>query len=160
VHPLGKLTRGRDVTNQAHKLVPIPPPTSESSFPLAPSRSIVPATFFDHKFPKKPKAVSLYHIKMEGHEFSLSAMSQLVDRSQTRFIAEAIYFLALAWRSKPAELKELVDSLTKAWEQDVLNGEASPHGFLAAIRPVDLGMVLNRIRGIKVQGRGFEKNEE
>jgi hypothetical protein len=138
-------------------LVPVSPHTPESSFPPVSNRSILPDTIFDLNFGKKPLSVSLYDIKMGAKEFSLSALSQLVDRSQTRFITEAIYFLARG--PKPAETKELVDSLIRSWEQDVLIGEVIEDGFLAVIRPVDLGMVLNRIRGIKVQGEGFEKHE-
>lgn len=103
-------------------------------------------------------SVSLYDIKMGGQDLvSLSALSQLVDRSQTRFIAEAIYFLARG--PKTAEIKELAAFFIRSWEQDVLTGEVNGNGFLAAIRPVDLGMVLNRIRGIKVHGTGFKKHE-
>jgi hypothetical protein len=148
---LPKLTYCRDVTDRAHTLVPVKPHTPESSFPPVLHRSVLPETIFDLRYWKKPLALSLYDLKMGAKEFNLSALSQLVDRSQTRFITEAIFLLARL--GKVEEIKELVDSLIQAWEKELLSGEVRDDGFLAGIRPVDLGMVVNRIRGIQVHTR-------
>jgi hypothetical protein len=47
-------------------------------------------------------------------------------------------------------MKEMVNSLVGRWEESMLSGDATEEGWLAAIRPIDLGMALNRIRGISV----------
>ena len=147
---LGELTCGSDVTEAANRLVPISPQIRDSSFPPVSNRSIVPTTLFDClSIGKRPLSVSLTDVKLGASELDLSALSQLVDRSQTRFIAYAIDFLARS--TGEVSIKESVGSLIKSWEENLLTGDVIDEGFRAGIRPVDLGMVLNRIRGIEVK---------
>jgi hypothetical protein len=79
----------------------------------------------------------------------LSALSQLVHTSQTRLIAEALYVLC----KTPGilNLKEMVDKMIEDWEESMLNGDGTEEGWLAAVRAIDLGMAINRIRGLRVR---------
>ena len=80
-------------------------------------------------------------------DLELSALSQLVHTSQTRLIAQAIYVLNDQGNSDT--LKNLVNTFIREWEESILNGDGG-EGWLAVVRDVDLGMAINRIRGIKV----------
>jgi hypothetical protein len=78
----------------------------------------------------------------------LSALTQLVHTSQTRLISEALYFLST--HGNPSNLKILVNDLIGDWEEGMLSGDGGEEGWLAAVRAIDLGMAINRIRGLKV----------
>lgn len=80
-------------------------------------------------------------------ELELSALNQLVHRSQTRLIASALWFLKSS--ADQGALKEEVENFVEEWEDGILNGDGD-EGWLAAIRAIDLGMAINRIRGLKV----------
>jgi len=86
-------------------------------------------------------------LSRDGPNLELDALSQLVHLSQTRLIAHALYFLA---SSGSRGMKEMVDEIIGDWEESMLNGDGGEEGWLAAVRAVDLGMAINRIRGLKV----------
>jgi hypothetical protein len=83
-----------------------------------------------------------------GPDLDLSALNQLVQTSQTRFIAEALYFLSA--EGGEGELRETVAKAVEEWEDGMLTGDGGEEGWLAAVRAIDLGMAINRIRGLKV----------
>jgi hypothetical protein len=83
-----------------------------------------------------------------GPDLELSALSQLVHTSQTRLIAQAIHFFSQA--SDQTNLRWMVDEIMGDWEESMLNGDGDEEGWLAAVRSVDLGMAINRIRGLKI----------
>jgi hypothetical protein len=43
----------------------------------------------------------------------------------------------------------MVGQLLGEWEESMLNGDGGDEGWLAYVRAVDLGMAINRIRGLK-----------
>ena len=137
------------MTKKAHSLVStLAINQSSPHFPPVPHRSIVPASIHD-RTNKRPKPRSLTIIQLAGNvDLDLSALSQLVHRSQTRFIAEAI--LSLSETEEPMTAKDMVESFIADSEENILNKDPTKEGWLAAIRPIDLGMALNRIRGINV----------
>ena len=137
------------MTKKAHSLVSTPPfNQSFSHFPPSPHRSILPASIYDPTN-KRPKPRSLTIIQLAGNaDLDLSSLSQLVHQSQTRFIAEAI--VSLSETKEPTTVKEMVESFIAGSEENLLGKDPTKEGWLAAIRPIDLGMALNRIRGIKV----------
>ena len=68
--------------------------------------------------------------------------------SQTRLVAKAIYLLAST--GEGMGMKKMVNEIIRDWEETMLNGDGGEEGWLAAVRAVDLGMAINRIRGLKV----------
>jgi hypothetical protein len=83
-----------------------------------------------------------------GPDLELLALSQLVHTSQTRLIAQAIHFLSQS--SDQTNLRWMVYEIIGDWEESMLNGDGGEEGWLAAVRSVDLGMAINRIRGLKI----------
>ena len=82
-------------------------------------------------------------------DLDLSALSQLVDTSQTRLISEALYFLSKHGRQ--GILNGIVNELIGDCEEGMLSGDGAEEGWLAAVRSIDLGMAINRIRGLRIQ---------
>ena len=80
-------------------------------------------------------------------DLDLSALNQLVHKSQTRLIANALWLLNFS--GEKGALREQVVKFVEEWEDGILNGDGE-EGWLAAIRAIDLGMAINRIRGLKV----------
>jgi len=123
---------------------------NDTPFATPPTRSIVPQTLLHPSTdrPPKPRSRIVIHLSKSGPDLELSALSQLVHTSQTRLIVQAIYFLRN--NKNQMNLKDLLNEVIGDWEESVLNGEGREEGWLAAVRAVDLGMAINRIRGLKV----------
>ena len=141
----------RDVTSEAHSLLSQTAhhlQTKDIAFPPAPTRTIIPQSLCDRseKAPR-PRSLTTIQLSKDGPNLELDALSQLVHASQTRLIAHAVYFLASRGR---VGMKEMVDEVIGDWEESMLNGDGGEEGWLAAVRGVDLGMAINRIRGLKV----------
>ena len=118
-------------------------------FPVTQKRSIIPSTLCNPADrPPKPRSLTTIQLSKSGPDLELSALSQLVHTSQTRLISQAIYFLSS--RDNQNSLKETVDQVVGEWEESMLNGDGGEEGWLAGVRAVDLGMAINRIRGLKV----------
>jgi hypothetical protein len=64
-------------------------------------------------------------------------------------ISEALYFLSK--QDRKGELNGIVNELIGDWEESMLNGDVGEEGWLAAVRSIDLGMAINRIRGLRIQ---------
>ena len=71
-----------------------------------------------------------------------------MQTSQTRFISQAIR--VLNEKTTNYELKQAVDELIAEWEERLLNGWDEEEGWLAAVRAIDVGMAVNRIKGLKI----------
>ena len=142
----------RDVTAQAHTLLSQTThhiQAKEIPFPPAPTRTIIPQSLCNRSDkPPKPRSLTTIQLSRSGPDLELDALSQLVDQSQTRLIGQAIYFLTSSGRGRG--MKEMVDEVIGDWEESMLNGDGGEEGWLAAVRGVDLGMAINRIRGLKV----------
>lgn len=140
-----------DVTEQAHSLLEKEQlQRSESTFPKAPSRSIVGRYLFDPNG-KSIKTRSKTTIQLgagDGPDIDLSALSQIMHPSQTRLISQAIR--VLNEKTTNYELKQTVHELIDNWEVSMLNGWGDEEGWLAAVRAIDVGMAVNRIRTLKI----------
>lgn len=83
----------------------------------------------------------------------LSAVSQLVDPSQTRAVAEAMVYAGRIADGKRS-LSELVEEIEKVMTESGLDGlTGTPHADLAAFRGLELAAALNRLRTLRVQQR-------
>jgi hypothetical protein len=117
-------------------------------FPEPPTRVIDPASLCDSAGPRpKPRSLTTIQISKSRPDLELSALSQLVHVSQTRFIALAISHLG-SLRERD-NLRETVNQLIEHWE-NMLNGDGGDEGWLASVRAIDLGMAVNRLRGLIV----------
>jgi len=145
-----KLT-SRDVTLEAHELLKGVSRSQSvvNKFPDIGGRPVVSRSFCD-PFDRQPRPRSLDTIQMSrsGPELDLSALSQLVHVSQTHLIAQALYYLST--ENNVLSLRRIVDQWVAQWEESMLNGDGGEEGWLAAVRAIDLGMAINRIRGLKV----------
>ncbi|MBM3321418.1 MAG: ABC-ATPase domain-containing protein [Candidatus Eisenbacteria bacterium] len=82
----------------------------------------------------------------------LSAVSQIVDASQTRAIAEAILYARGKWMNGRRSLKEILDALEAELAESGLDAlSARRAGDLAAFRPLELAAALNRLRSLRVK---------
>jgi hypothetical protein len=122
----------------------------DSMFSSPPDRSIIPSTLCNASDrPPKPRSLTTVQLSKSGPDLDLSALPQLVDTSQTRLISQALYFLSKHGRQ--GNLNAVVNELIGDWEEGMLSGDGGEEGWLAAVRSIDLGMAINRIRGLKVQ---------
>jgi len=112
-------------------------------------RLIVPQSLCNRaERPPKPRSLNTLQMSRSGPDLELSALSQLVHTSQTRLIAQAIYYLSSY--SGETALHDMVKEMIGDWEEGMLSGDGGEEGWLAAVRAVDLGMAINRIRGLRV----------
>jgi predicted ABC-class ATPase len=87
-----------------------------------------------------------------GVEIDLSALSQLVDISQTRAIGEILVLLKNRLTDKEQGLVELLDQILRDLEReglDIVVGR--PVGYLALPRRFEIAAALNRLRGVKMK---------
>jgi hypothetical protein len=149
---LRKLNSCRDITQDAHAFMYTSNAYLKSfdlGFSTPRDRSIVAATLCNPSDrPHKPRSLTTIQISRSGPNLELSALSQLVHTSQTRLISEALYFLSKHGNQR--NLNTLVNDLIGDWEEGMLSGDGGEEGWLAAVRAIDLGMAINRIRGLKV----------
>lgn len=144
----------RDVTEEAHGLfVEAHHPQNpfdlwqSNEFPFPKDRSIILSSLCSGDRPPKPRSLSTIQMSKSGPDLELSALNQLVQTSQTRLIAEALWYLKTR---REGALREEVEKVVEEWEDGMLNGDGGEEGWFAAIRAIDLGMAINRIRGLKV----------
>ena len=71
-------------------------------------------------------------------DLDLSALSQIIQPSQTRLIPKAI--LVLNEKTTNYELKQAAEELIVGWEESMLNRWGDEEGWLAAVRAIDVGM--------------------
>lgn len=137
------------MTTEAHSLLSQANPQPQTTFPAVQNRSILSRSLYNPS-DRPPKLRSLTNIQLSksGPDLELSALLQLVHTSQTRLLAQAIHFLSQT--TGQTNLKNTVDEIIENWEESMLNGDGGEEGWLAAVRAVDLGMAINRIRGLKV----------
>ena len=84
----------------------------------------------------------------------LSSLEQLVDTSQTRFIAEAIYLLSKRYLNDKS-LEEAIQMFIQEIDRNSLDflfsGEDQIRGDLAKARKYELAMAINRLRSLKIR---------
>jgi predicted ABC-class ATPase len=136
----------RDVTEEAHSLMSHKLEcTDEFTFK---ERSVVLSTLCSGDRPPKPRSLATIQMS-RSDDLDLSALNQLVQTSQTRLIAEALLFLNATGGRRV--LRQEVEKVVEEWEEGMLNGDGGEEGWFAAIRAIDLGMAINRIRGMKTK---------
>ena len=122
---------------------------TEATFPKPPSRSVVKGSLFNpNKKLIKTRSISTIQLTGDDPDLDVSALSQIMQTSQTRFISQAIR--VLNEKTTNYELKQAVDELIAEWEERLLNGWDEEEGWLAAVRAIDVGMAVNRIKGLKI----------
>lgn len=89
------------------------------------------------------------------NQIDLSLVEQLVDPSQTRSIANMIYYLAKRYVNNQQNLNELIIKLYTDIEQkglDIISPFSGQHpGDLALPRKLELAAAINRLRTLKVE---------
>lgn len=149
-----------DVTARAREIAsryPSERKKEEFSFGSLPARSFLPATIQAQRGKKeKVQSKGMYHIIMGRHDIRMEGLEQLVDASQTRFIADLITHMNKQGMLKKKEtLKELVDAIDKQIDAEGLSFAApfrNQHpGELARPRKFEIAATLNRIRTAKVE---------
>ncbi|SIS47042.1 ABC-ATPase domain-containing protein [Salimicrobium flavidum] len=148
-----------DVTKQAKEIAsryPSERKKEEKKFGALPSRSFLPATIQAQRGKKeKVQAKGLYHIIMGRNDIQIEGLEQLVDASQTRFIADLLVHMNTQGILKNQQsLSELVQAIDKQIDTHGLSF-VSPFqnqhpGELARPRPFEIAATLNRIRTAKV----------
>ena len=130
---------------------------SESSFGSIPIRAFMPSSLETKKGKKeKVQAKGRDLIIMGRTDIDLSDVEQLVDPSQTRFIADLIMHLDKKGRlNKDQSLSKLLDELERQLDEQGLASFApfqNQHpGELARPRRFEIAATLNRIRTAKVK---------
>ncbi|MFO8064193.1 MAG: ABC-ATPase domain-containing protein [Spirochaetota bacterium] len=101
----------------------------------------------------KLKAQGVNSLGFGAHMVDLSAVSQLVDPSQTRAVAHAMVYVGRAADGRRS-LSELVAEVETVMEENGLDGlTGTPHADLAAFRGLELAAALNRLRTLRVKQR-------
>ncbi|SDJ41260.1 ABC-ATPase domain-containing protein [Salimicrobium halophilum] len=148
-----------DVTGQAKDIAsryPSERKKEENEFGRLPARSFLPATIQAQRGKKdKVQAKGLYHIIMGRNDIQIEGLEQLVDPSQTRFIADLLAHMnKKGMLKKKQTLKELVQAIDKEIDAQGLSFVApfqGQHpGELARPRPFEIAATLNRIRTARV----------
>jgi predicted ABC-class ATPase len=104
---------------------------------------------------KKPKVTARgrYVIQYGQTDLLLQALEQLVDDSQTRAIAAALYYMERnGWLSKGKTIRELLDAMEEQWDRAGLGSISTRKGHpgeLARPRRLELAAALNRLRTLR-----------
>jgi predicted ABC-class ATPase len=103
------------------------------------------------KKPVKIAAKGLTSILFGRGHIDLSSVEQLVDKSQTRAIGEAIYY-ALKYMDGRRTLREIIEAVLKDIGEMGLDAlTPRPEGDHAAFRSLELAAAINRLRTLSVK---------
>ncbi len=95
-----------------------------------------------------------YTIQFGGETIDLSAVSQLVDTSQTRAIAAAMQYAKERYMDGKRPLAQILDLVLADVKREGLNILADRPGVdFAAFRKFELGTAVNRLRTLKILSR-------
>lgn len=98
----------------------------------------------------KLSARTTHRLQFGAGDIDLSALSQLVDISQTRAIGEILVCLKRKLMDGDASLGELLDRVMRELDAAGLDAVVGrPVGYLAMPRRFELGGALNRLRGVR-----------
>ena len=152
-----------DVTQEAKEIARQYPSVrcqeSPASFAFPASRSIMRAQLNPSHGPRKIKvdAITTKRIRFGKNEIILDSIEQLVDSSQTRAIAHALFHAATRWNEEELTIRQLCDRITQLVETEglealsLLRSKEHHPGKLAQFRSFEFVAALNRLRGIQVQ---------
>lgn len=153
----------RDVTARVADIMaahPSPRERDSAIFPVEvrarrPQRSSVDPT--DRRKPHRGarvKAMDTRAIRLGDEEIDISLLAQLVDRSQTRALGDALVLLhedsIIDDRRSVGEIAREVESLIDS--QGLCGFSARGHGNRAEIRALDVISALNRLRSLRILG--------
>ncbi|MCM1982583.1 ABC-ATPase domain-containing protein [Lyngbya confervoides] len=102
--------------------------------------------------PPKVKVQGLSQLQIGDQTLDVSAQEHLVETGQLRTIAQSLLILDLHHQERSGTFLMVLQAL-----KDTLNAENwdalthIPSGELAAVRPLDVALVLNRLRSLRVQ---------
>jgi len=140
-----------DRTADARRLAP--PGVEPTRWPGRPGRRIPWPESVDPSRGRrevKVSARSVRRLQFGAGEIDLSALTQLVDISQTRAVGEILVCLRRKLMDGKLSLGELLDRVCRVLDTDGLDAVAGrPVGYLAAPRRQEIGAALNRLRGAK-----------
>jgi predicted ABC-class ATPase len=113
---------------------------------------------FDPSRGKKEVKISVknIHTIIYGtHHIDLSYVEQLVDESQTRFIAQAIYVLTQKYMDRKNTIKEVIEALLSdisKYSFDILHpgGARQVPGNYALARKYEIAAAVNRLRSLRM----------
>lgn len=148
--------RPLDVTDQARTIAGVEAPSESGSAPAKASehaRSLDARCFQPRggHNTKPPRGRGLSAIQIGKDTIDLSALSQIVDSSQTEAIARAITLISQ--RREPASVRSLIEEVTALIDSEGIDrlaaGKKHP-GNLARPRALDIAAALNRYRGLRL----------
>lgn len=137
-----------------------------TSYGRIPNRSIsVPSAAF-HSGPPVARSLSFIELKDKDRHtvidpaagrsgVDLSGIEQLVEQGQVRFIAETL--LHVSSRPDNFTMDQLMDNLEKLISKDGLDATHGQHwvvGDTVAVRRLELGAAINRLRCLQVDAEG------
>lgn len=146
--------RPEDVTERAKRIAETPTGRlAEVAGPFAAPRARVPQaksiSARKGKRDAKIAARDLHRIQFGEHDIDLSAVSQLVDRSQTEAIGRAIHHARHHMKGKA--LPDVLDAVMADIARDGLDAlDARKLGALAQFRRQELAAALNRLRTLSI----------
>jgi predicted ABC-class ATPase len=153
--------RPLDVTAKAARICDEHPArrSREDRTPLSdpPPRVPLPASFDPSKGRRdeKVRSMATRAILFGKEEIDISLVHQIVDPSQTRFIADAILHINRYLVDGKCSLPELLEKLRADFDRggfDSLSKDA--FGNRAAARPIEVAAAINRLRTLVVKGEG------
>lgn len=102
--------------------------------------------------PERVRARDTRSIQFGETEIDLGALDQLVDDSQARAIGDALLVLARGAADGHATLADVLAALAARVATHGLAAIADrTYGDRAAVRPIDVGMAINRLRTLRVR---------
>ncbi len=106
------------------------------------------------KYDIRVKTRGLKTIEFGHQSIDLSAVEQLVDKSQTRALADALVYARFRYVDGIRSVSEIVDAVMRDIETDGLDILSQyPQGEYALFRKYELAAALNRLRTLKVKQR-------
>ncbi|MFH1096403.1 MAG: ABC-ATPase domain-containing protein [Candidatus Desantisbacteria bacterium] len=143
------------VTDEAKKIASIYPTgrVFEGGISLDKIKHRIPvASSFDASRGRNDVKISVkdLHTIIYGTQvIDLIGIEQLVDESQTRFIAQAIYILSQRYMQDNRTLSQIIDNLLMDISRDSFDIlDRQPHGNYAISRKYELAAAINRLRSV------------
>ncbi|WP_206832701.1 ABC-ATPase domain-containing protein [Alicyclobacillus fructus] len=151
-----------DVTDEAKRIAAAIPtarrPEGGPSFGAIHHRVPQPDSLNSQRGNKAKVAARGRHAIQYGTtDIDLHALEQLVDDSQTRAIAAALFYMERrGWLTKGLTVREILDALEAQWDRDGLGSISLRQGHpgdLARPRRYELAAALNRLRTLRCAQR-------
>nr|NNM89651.1 ABC-ATPase domain-containing protein [Bacilli bacterium] len=145
-----------DVTKEARAIMESMPllRKSEANAPLAPLRTRFPQPIPEGKSLERMEAKSRFSL-VYGEEFiDVSVLEQLIEESQLRTIVAMLRYAMQNYVDGRRSMADIVQYLTKIVREEgfaFINPYEGCSGFYSMPRSIEIGLVWNRIRGLKIR---------